>query len=61
LPYDLDKGQRRYIFGRQKGKKHIKDCEYEIDVIYEDKLQNKYLTKIRGKGASARIIETKEL
>lgn len=61
LPYDLDKGQRRYIFGRQKGDRHIKDCEYEIDVIYEDKLENRYLTKIKGKGAKAKIVETKEI
>ncbi len=61
LPYNLDKGQRHYIFGRQKGNKHIKDCEYEIDVIYEDKLQNRYLTKIKGKGASVKIIESKEI
>ena len=61
LPYDLDKGQRRYIFGRQKGEKHIKDCEYEIDVIYEDKLENRYLTKIKGQGAKAKIVETKEI
>lgn len=61
LPYDLDKGQRRYIFGRQKGNKHIKDCEYEIDVIYQDKLENKYLAKIKGKGASAKIVENREI
>jgi len=61
LPYDLDKGQRRYIFGRQKGEKHIKDCIYEIDVIYEDKLENRYLTKIKGQGAKAKIVETKEI
>lgn len=61
LPYDLDKGQRRYIFGRQKGSKHIKDCHYEIDVIYRDRLENKYLSKIKGTGAHAKIIETREL
>lgn len=61
LPYDLDKGDRRYIFGREKGEKHIKDCEYEIDVIYSDKLENKLLTKIKGKGANVKIVENKEL
>jgi len=61
LPYDLDKGQRRYIFGRQKGDKHIKDCEYKIDILYEDKLENRYLTKIKGRGATARIVETEEI
>lgn len=61
LPDDLDKGQGRKIFGRGKGNKHIKDCEYEIDVIYIDKLENRYLTKIKGKGAKAKIVETKEI
>ncbi|MBJ2125858.1 hypothetical protein [Flavobacterium sp. IB48] len=61
LPWDLEKGKRRYIFGRQKGGKHIKDCEYEVDVIYQDKLDNKYLSKIKGIGANAKIIETKEI
>lgn len=61
LPYDLDKGQRCYIFGRQKGNKHIKDCEYEIDVIYQDKLENKYVAKIKGKGANVKIVENQEI
>lgn len=61
LPYNLEKGQNRYIMGRQKGDKHIQYCEYEIDVIYHDKLENYYLSKISGKGASAKIIETREI
>ncbi len=61
LPYDLDKGERRYIFGKSNGEKPIKDSEYEIDVIYSDKLENKYLTKIIGKGANAKIVETKQI
>jgi hypothetical protein len=61
LPYNLDKGKERFIFGRKIGSKHISDSEYEIDVIYEDKLENKYLSKIKGTGSNAKIIETKEL
>lgn len=61
LPYDLEKGQRRYIFAQQKGSKHIKDCEYEIDVIYQDRLENKYLSKIKGTGGKAKIVETREI
>lgn len=61
LPCDLDKGERRYIFGRQKGKTHIKDSNYEIDVIYQDRLENKYLSKLKGTGANVRIIETRDL
>lgn len=61
LPYDLDKGERRYIFARQAGDKHIQYCEYIIDIIYVDKLNNKYLSKIEGVGAKAKITETKEI
>ena len=61
LPYDLDKGQMRYIFGRQKSDKHIQYCEYEIDVIYQDKLENKYLCRIKGTGANAKIVEIREI
>ena len=61
LPLDLDKGGRRYILGRQSGDKHIQYCEYEVDVIYQDKLENKYLAKIKGTGANAKIIDTREI
>src|SRR5690606_14926744 len=61
LPWHLEKGKRRYILGRQKGDKHIQYCEYEVDVIYQDKLEYKYLTKIKGTGEKAKIIETKEI
>jgi hypothetical protein len=61
LPYDLDKGQRRKIFGRQKGTKHIKDRDYVIEIIYTDKLENKYSTSLEGKGARVKILETKEI
>lgn len=61
LPWDLEKGERRYIFGRQKGDKHIQYCEYEVDVIYQDKLENKYSSKIKGIGANAKIVETREI
>lgn len=61
LPYNLGKGQRRYIFGKQKGEKHIKNCEYIIDVIYADKLGNKYSTTIKGKGENVSITDSKEI
>lgn len=61
LPYNLDKGAHRYIFGRSKGNKHIKDCRYEIIVVYADKLDNKYKTIISGVGADAKITEMQEI
>lgn len=61
LPYELEKGQRRYIFGRPKIDKHIQYCEYEIEVIYQDKLENNYSIRIKGTGANVKIIEAKEI
>lgn len=61
LPWNLEKGERRYIFGQKIGEKHIKDMEYEIDVIYEDKLENKYSIKIKGVGSVAKITEVNEI
>lgn len=60
LPYELEKGHSRYIFARAKSNKQIKNCEYQLDVFYEDSLNNKYCTTFKGKGAIAKIIETKE-
>ena len=61
LPFNLGKGQNRYIYGKSKRERHIQNCEYEIDIIYSDKLENKYLTKIKGNGANVKILETKEI
>ncbi|MFC4210970.1 hypothetical protein ACFOWA_07245 [Pedobacter lithocola] len=61
LPWDLDKGERRNIYGRRVGEKHIKDAQYEIDVVYEDRLHNKYMMKIKGTGNSVKIVDTKEI
>jgi hypothetical protein len=57
LPYELSKGSRRYIFGRSKGEKNIKDCEYSIEVIYLDKLENSYSSNITGIGAHVKIAD----
>ena len=46
LPYELEKGANRRISGRQSGDKHIKDCDIDIDVIYTDRLKNRFSSKI---------------
>ncbi|MPL95106.1 hypothetical protein SDC9_41270 [bioreactor metagenome] len=61
LPYELEKGKGRYIFAKGKSNKAIKNCEYQIDVIYEDSLKNRYCSTFIGKGAIAKITETKEI
>ena len=58
LPDEIDKGERRYIFARSKGEKHIKECSYLINIYYNDKLNNKYKSIIEGKGAKVKITET---
>lgn len=56
LPYDLEKGSRRYIFAKSTGKQ-IRNCEYMIEIIYTDSLNNKYKCTLKGTGANAKIIE----
>jgi len=59
--YEMEKGKSIRIIGSQKGDKHIKDCDIDIDIIYEDKLKNKYGTKIKGIGNHVKVVETNEL
>ena len=61
LPYELEKGANRKISGRQSGDKHIKDCDIDIDVIYIDRLKNRFLSKIKGTGINIKIVDTKEI
>ena len=61
VPYELEQEQRRYIFGRAKPNKHIKDCEYEVEVEYHDKLNYTFSLIIKGKGAEAKIISNNEV
>jgi len=51
LPYVLEKGAERKIFAHANNNKSPNDCEYVIEVIFEDKLQNKYRIEISGKGS----------
>ncbi len=61
VPYDLEKGERRYIFGRANGSKSISECEYEIEVLYHDKLNNKFSLILTGKGAHVKIKSNNEI
>lgn len=57
LPHILQKDTNRKIFGRTKGEKHIKDCQYQIDVHYTDKVHNTYISVIRGADMRNRMEE----
>jgi hypothetical protein len=61
LPYELEKGSNRYIFGEYRDSGRFEKCEYEIDVIFQDKFGTKYYSKIKGKGTNAKINETNEI
>jgi hypothetical protein len=61
LPYDLSKGERRYIFGRIISGKHFDSSNIEIDIIYQDKLKNKYMSKIKGVGYNVKIVANSEI
>jgi len=59
LPHTLQKDNSRKIFARSFGEKNITECEYEIDIHYTDKLENLYISTIKGKGGKCRITQTK--
>lgn len=61
IPYDLEKGERRYIFGRANGNIPINECEYEIEILYHDSLKNNYKMTIAGKGARVKVISNDEV
>lgn len=56
IPYELEKGEQRYIFGRQSGSTHIKDCKYEIEILYHNSLKHPYRAVIKGEGAHAKLV-----
>ncbi|WP_378411392.1 hypothetical protein [Rhodocytophaga aerolata] len=60
LPYELNKSERRYIFGRTTGENHISNTSYTIEVSYEDELGNKFISIIEGVGPKATITKTIE-
>jgi len=53
MPFSIEKRRNVDICGIRKSHKHIKDCVYKIEIFFEDKLQNKYLTTFNGIGANA--------
>lgn len=61
IPYELEKGDSRYIFGRANSSKHLRHSEYEIEILYHDKLRNKFKLIIKGKGANPKIISDEEI
>ncbi len=61
FPFKLRKSNYYKIFGKTKGKKYIKNCEYEIIICFTDSIKNRYISKLQGKGEKVIIVETKEI
>jgi len=61
LPFDLEKGGHRNIYGRSNGAKHIMDTDYTIEILYHDALNHHYRAVIKGKGASAKLVSDESL
>ncbi|MGZ3767618.1 MAG: hypothetical protein ACXVA2_23340 [Mucilaginibacter sp.] len=56
VPYDLESNEQRNIYGRAPGIKPVQDCQYEIEILYHDRLNNKYHAIVSGKGANVKMV-----
>lgn len=61
IPYELKTDSSRKFFIRTKGKKHIKDCEYEVDIDFEDKTGHLYRVNLSGIGIKLKINNENEI
>lgn len=61
LPFELEGGQRRYIFARSKGNKHIKDAIYTIEILYKDKINTHYSITLTGEGPNVKLSQPTEI
>lgn len=64
LPYELEPKfnddligdtTRRYIYTINNSQKRLVDVEYEIQIIYEDRLTNKYSINLKGVGGNCKL------
>jgi len=55
LPWTLEKGDRRYIFAKSKGNKHVSGAVYSLEIEYDDKLENRFIATLSGKGPSVQM------
>ncbi|NQX84846.1 MAG: hypothetical protein HRT67_02895 [Flavobacteriaceae bacterium] len=68
LPYELEPifneniitdTTRRWIFTINNSEKPISEVEYEIEIVYENRIRQKFFLKIIGKGAIAKLTTPK--
>lgn len=60
LPYDLDEGQRRYIYLNPINQ-NPNLTFYKLSVLYNDDIGTQYKMTIEGKGSSVRVISDTEI
>ena len=56
VPWDLEKGSQRNIYASSTGTQHIKDCEYGIEILYHNALNQPQHAIIKGIGNNVKII-----
>lgn len=61
LPYDLEKSKSRYVYLKKTNDKYLDSCKFEMILIYKDRIETSYSTKIIGIGNKVEIVETKEI
>lgn len=60
VPWDLEKNGSRYIYARNKSDKRISDCEYKIEVVYQDALKNTFSFILEGIGSNVSQVSDNE-
>ncbi|RKO70595.1 hypothetical protein D7322_15060 [Sphingobacterium puteale] len=60
LPWDIEQGERRYIFITPNNQ-HPHDTYYKLIVFYNDDIGNSYQITIEGTGSSVKIISDEEI
>lgn len=58
LPYTLEPSREKKIYTRTKKETHITECEYQINIHYTDKIKNRYITELKGKGIENSVIKS---
>ncbi len=59
IPYVMEKNTTRKIFARTNTEKHVKDCEFVLNIHHTDKIGNLHIVTFKGIGASIKERITK--
>src|SRR5690606_12236148 len=52
IPYVMEKNSTRKIFARTNSEKHVKDCEFILNIHHTDKIGNLHIVTFKGIGAT---------